>query len=350
MSAADHAVKRERVLELLDGSGADAVALTSSTALSWYLEGARVHTSLLGAPIAAVLVDRECDRVRVFSNEVDRLLDEELGALAGSVAVETVPWHAPLLPDGVGRVRSEESLAAGLRAARAVLLPAERERYRSLCRDAAAALTRELVGAHPEDSETEVAARLAGALVAAGADPVVVMVAGDGRLAHRHPLPTSAPLGRRAMIVVCARRHGLVANLSRWIRFDAEDPAATARSAALRRVEADAFRATRPGVPLSEVLAEIAAAYPRHGFDEHEWTRHHQGGAAGYAGRDPRATPTADDVVRDGQAFAWNPTAAAAKIEDTIVIDGERVEVLTRDGEWPETLVDSVPRPLELIL
>jgi Xaa-Pro aminopeptidase len=349
VSAADHAVKRERVLALLDGR-ADAVFLTSSTAVSWYLEGARVHTSLLGAPVAAVLVDREQDVVRIHSNEVDRLVDEELRGLLGDIVIEAVPWHAPLLPDTGGRARPEESLAAGLRAARAVLLPAERERYRSLCRDAAAAVTRELMRTRPEEAENALAGRLGGALAAIGADPVVVMVAGEGRLAHRHPLPTGAALGRRAMVVVCARRHGLIANLSRWIRFDREDTAAAERTAALQRVEADAFRATRPGATLADVLAEIAAAYPRHGFAKDEWTRHHQGGAAGYAGRDPRATPEARDVVRDGQAFAWNPTAAAAKIEDTILIDGDRVEVLTRDGDWPEVVVDGVPRPVELTL
>lgn len=344
----DHAVKRRRLLALLDEHGGDALALTSSSALSWYLEGARVHTSLLGTPVAAVLVDRERETVHVFGNEVDRLVQEELPP---GLDVRPTPWHAPLLPTSEGRpVRREEELAGPLRAARAVLLPDERARYADLCRETAAILTVVLSAATAAETELDLAARLCAALVRIGADPVVVMVAGASRLAHRHPLPTTAPLGSRAMIVVCTRRHGLIANLSRWIRFGADDARAADRASALRAVEADTFRATRRGATLAEVLAEIAESYPRHGFPADEWTRHHQGGAAGYAGRDPRAAPDTEDRVHDGQAFAWNPTAVGAKIEDTVIVDQGRVEVLTRDGVWPEILVDGVPRPLELAL
>ncbi|ROQ64148.1 Xaa-Pro aminopeptidase [Rathayibacter sp. PhB152] len=355
MSAADHRIKRQRLLALLEEAGGDAIALTSATALSWYLEGARVHTSLLGAPIAAVLVERDRDLVRVFDNELDRLVAEELGGLPG-LALEAVPWHAPLLPPpgsraaGPQTIHREESLAAPLRAARAALLPAERDRYAALCRDAAAVLTRELSDAHPDETERSLAARISGAVVALGADPAVVLVAGAERLGHRHPLPTRQRLGERTMVVLCARRHGLIANLSRWIRFTPEDTRATDRAAALRAVEADVLRATRAGATLRSILAAAAAAYPRHGFATDEWTRHHQGGAAGYAGRDPRATPDTADRVQDGQAFAWNPSAPAAKIEDTVVVDGDRITVLTRDSAWPEIDVDGIPRPLELTL
>ena len=58
------------------------------------------------------------------------------------------------------------------------------------------------------------------ALVERGADAVVLLVAGQGRLPHhRHPLPTVEPLGRLAMVVVCARRQGLIASLTRFVSF-----------------------------------------------------------------------------------------------------------------------------------
>lgn len=344
----DRIVKRQRVLDILDRAGRDAIWLTSATALSWYLEGARVHTSLLGAPIAALRVDRDGDHLRVYSNEAERIIAEELPS---GLDIETVTWHQPLIPDhDAPEVIAEESVAAELRAARAQLLPAERERYRVLGRETAAALTTRLSLARPDETELSLAARVSQALVAIGADPAVVMVAGESRLRHRHPLPTHAPLGSRAMVVVCARRQGLIANVTRWIRFGAADAASVERESAIRAVEADAFRATRAGRPLGDVLAEIAASYPRHGFASDEWTRHHQGGAAGYAGRDPRATPGALDLVQDGQAFAWNPTAPGHKIEDTVLVDGDQITVVTRDGEWPEITVDGIPRPLELSL
>lgn len=340
--------KHRRLVEILDHIDGETLWLTSPTTLSWYLSGARTHTSLLGAPIAAVRVDREGDCVRAFSNEAERLVDEELPP---GISVETVSWHEQLIPENESpQVYREDTLTTQLRAARAQLLPEERARYVALCAETAAVLTAELSRLLPEQSELSVAAQLSGALVEIGADPAVVMVAGESRLHHRHPLPTHAPVGRRAMVVVCARRHGLIANVTRWVRFGAADGASLRNDEAIRAVEADIFRATRVGRSLGDVLGDITEAYPRHGFDAHEWTRHHQGGAAGYSGRDPRATPDAADLVQDGQAFAWNPTAPGHKIEDTVILDGERVTVLTRDGVWPEVVVAGVPRPIELEL
>lgn len=343
---AERDIKRQRLLSVLDASGQDAVWLTSPAALAWYLDGARVHTSLLGPPIAAVRVGRDGELVRAFANEVDRLVAEELPA---GIATEPVHWFDALVP-AEPRAAGEDDLAVELRAARATLLPRERRRFAELGADAAAALTAELSRARPEESERALAARVSAALVACGADPAVIMVAGESRLALRHPLPTEAPLGRRAYVVIGARRHGLIVNATRWIRFDAPTAEERTREAALHAVEATAFRASRPGTALREVLTAIADAYPRHGFAEDEWTRHHQGGVAGYAGRDPRAMPDTTDIIHDGGSFAWNPTAPAQKIEDTVLIDAGQVTVLTRDGAWPETLVDGVPRPLELEL
>ena len=58
MSAPERAEKRRRVLRVLDAHGVDAVLLQSHSAVSWYLDGARVHVSLAGPPAAAVLVHR----------------------------------------------------------------------------------------------------------------------------------------------------------------------------------------------------------------------------------------------------------------------------------------------------
>ena len=54
-SPADRAIKRRRVLDILDASGRDSLLLTTNTALTWYLDGSRVHISLAGDPIAALL-------------------------------------------------------------------------------------------------------------------------------------------------------------------------------------------------------------------------------------------------------------------------------------------------------
>ena len=345
-SGPDRAAKRDRVLDLLDRRGASSLVLRSHTALAWYLDGARTHVSLAGDPVLAAVVSRSGDELRVFANEADRLLGEELGDLSGATVTE-VPWYEALAPAGIAELE-EADVADELRAVRASLLPAELDRYRRLSREVAEALTDAATGARRSDTEREVAARLAGDLVARGIDPLVILVAGRARLGHRHPLPTDASIGDRAMLVVCGRRHGLIANATRWVRWGAS-PAEDAAQRRILDVEAAFLDGTRVGGTIAEAFRAGITAYGPAGFDAEEWRRHHQGGAAGYAGRDPRATAAVADVVRERHAFAWNPTAPGAKVEDTVLVDDGGVEVLTVDPRWPVIDVGGRPRPIELV-
>ncbi len=331
-SAADRHVKQRRLGAVREALDAEALLLTSHEAIAWYLDGVRTHVSLAGPPVAAVRVTAAGDELYVAANEVDRLVAEEL-LDTDAATVIPVPWQAPpaLAAADAGVAVAEGEIAPLLRAARAELLPAETERYRRLGRETAEVLTDVASVLLPSSSERDAAAALSGALVARGIDPLVVLVAGRGRLAHRHPLPTSAPLGPRAMLVVCGRRHGLIANATRWVGDAGPD------DERILDVEAAYFAATVPGARLDEVFAAGCAAYGAAGFDADEWRRHHQGGAAGYAGRDPRATAETVDVVSAAHAFAWNPSVPGAKVEDTVLATASGIEVLTVDERWPTT-------------
>jgi len=344
---ADRAAKRRRLLGVLDAESADELVLTSHGAIAWYLGGTRTHTSLAGDPLLAVVVGRTRDTVVLFSNERARLEAEELPA---DVIVVEVPWHDPLsdaLPSGP-LVVHEADVAQRLRAARAALLPAELDAYRALGRECAEVVSLVLREARADDSERDIAAVLGAGLIARGIDPLVLLVAGRDRLGHRHPLPTDGVLGDRAMVVVCGRRHGLIANLTRWVRFGPARPDEADAERRIRAVEAAFFAGTVAGATLGEAFDTGIAGYAAHGFDPDEWRHHHQGGAAGYNGRDPRATPGATDVIRLGQAFAWNPTAPGAKIEDTVLLTADGIEVLTADATWPTITVGGLRRPIEL--
>ena len=345
-SVVDRAVKRRRVLDVLDRRGVESIVLRSHTAVAWYLDGVRTHVSLAGDPVAAVVVRRDGDELLVFDNEADRLAAEELGPSL-DLGVTRVPWHDVLVPADAADL-DEADAAPDLRAARASLLPGELARYRALCREVAEVLTDAATAARPDDAERDVAARLAAELVARGIDPLVTLVAGRSRLAHRHPLPTAAPIGDRAMLVVCGRRHGLIANATRWMRWGASAVDADAGRRILE-VEAAFLDGTRVGATIGAAFEAGIAAYGAAGFDVDEWRRHHQGGAAGYAGRDPRATAAVGDLVQARHAFAWNPTAPGAKVEDTVLVGAPGVEVLTVDPRWPTTDLAGRPRPIELV-
>ncbi|MBV1777719.1 M24 family metallopeptidase [Paeniglutamicibacter sp. ABSL32-1] len=348
------AEKHRRVHSILEARGADALVLDSPAALGWFLAGTRSHVSLAGAPVAQVLVHRHGAALVVFENEADRLVAEEVPP---GLEILSVPWHASLSEYGARaakehgfvQVLAEDAVALELRAARAALLDVEQERYRRLSADTARALTDVLLTATPHDSEREIAARLAARIVGDGSDPLVVLVAGEQRLGFRHPLPTGSPVGNRMMAVLCARRAGLIANVTRWVSFTPSTARQRGDEEAILAVEADILAATRPGISLESLLAVIQQAYPRHGFAADEWTRHHQGGPTGYAGRDPRLVPGVEDVIVAGQAFAWNPSAPGVKVEDTMLLVENGLEVLSIDERWPTVNVAGRPRPAVLV-
>ncbi|MGA7205417.1 MAG: M24 family metallopeptidase [Specibacter sp.] len=345
--AADRALKRARVLEILARAGRDSVLLTSHAALGWYLDGSRVGISMAGDPIAAVLVTGSGDHLVTFNNEAPRLAAEEIPA---GVTVHEVPWHGSLTDIsawfGPGATpASEAELAVELRLVRRSLLPGELHRYELLCGQAAALLTDVLSFATPQTTERGLAAALAERTVALGAEPLVLLVSGASRVRHRHPLPTGATLGRRAMAVVCARRDGMIANATRWVRFDAGTPGELDAEARLAAAEADIFAATVPGAAVCDIMAEIRMAYDRHGFGPDEWRLHHQGGPAGYAGRDPRATDAVKDTATVNQPFTWNPSGPGVKIEDTVLLGAAGIRPLTVDSRWPATPVNGILRP-----
>ncbi len=347
-SVDDQAIKRDRLLKIIADQGAQRLLLTSQPALGWYLEGARVHVSLAAPPIVAVRVSAEGDEVILTGNESERLRAEELPA---GIAVRELDWA--VAPGGVDPgpgTLVEDQVADQLRAARAPLLPGELGRFRELGRDAARLMTEVLSASTPDASERALAASLTGRIAEAGAEPLVALIGGATRSSYRHPLPTDEPVGRRFLAVICARRHGLVINVSRWVRFGPATDAERSADERILAVEAEFLAATVPGATLGDAFRAGCAGYAEHGFAADEWTRHHQGGIAGYNGRDPRGVVGATDRIVADQAFAWNPTAPGCKVEDTLLRTDQGFEVLTTDPDWPTTDVAGLPRPAVLPL
>ena len=360
----EHSLKHAQLISILEQYGVDGVLLSTPATIAWYLAGARTHVSLAGPPIARVLVHRNGCEIATSISEAARLGAEELSA-APEAALHVLDWHASLddlqswYPQAAGlKIASEAELEPELQKVRSVLNEAEVDRYRTLCQDTAAIFTDVLATATREETEFELAARLSAAAIAQGGEVLVALVSGESRGLYRHPVPTHAPLGRRAMAVLCVRRHGLIANVTRWVRFGAPLPGELEAEAGILAVEADIIAAFTPGKELKDVLPALVQAYPDHGFDEQEWTRHHQGGIAGYNGRDPRLSPTSAAPVQLGQSFAFNPTAVrdglAYKVEDTLLLTGSAdapvVEVLSIDPRWPSTTVNGLVRPAVLQL
>jgi len=341
----------------LDSEGLEAVWFARPNSFAWLTGGGNNIVDRAGdIGIAAVGYDGD-ERIVVSNNiEGQRLIDEEVG----DVAVETVQWyedgvadaileHTPTPAaadfdvDGLGHVDAREL--------RQPLTDDQIDQYRSLAADATAAFESVLREADSSDTEREVTARIHGALEDEGIWAPVALVGGGERApAYRHYTSTDTELGDYALASITAMRDGLFLSTSRTIAFDAPEWLES-RTEDAARVEASAVAATqrvgRDGGTAGDVFAAIQDAYAELGW-EGEWQNHHQGGAAGFAGREWIATPTHDAPVHLPMAYSWNPTVQGAKSEDTQLVTDDGVETLSVTGDWPTIDVSAVDDDLTL--
>jgi Xaa-Pro aminopeptidase len=332
--------------------GARAVRLRGSDWFAWVTAGgsnAVLLTAETGVAEVLVTVDEAC--VLTDDIEIERLRNEEVPP---GFTFHAAPWDQIEMRESYVRSladddavlsdrpqHGEQALPASLRARRLVLGPAEQQRYRVLGREAAEAMSEVLRRARPEWTEFELAGAGAEALWRRGIEPALVLTAGAARLPrYRHATPSDQPLGDRAMMVFCARRHGLFANLTRFVSFG---PAPAAQND-LMTVEATGLAAIKPGGSLSAVYHALAQAYV-HADRGDAMREHHQGGITGYAAREIVATATTATELQEGMAFAFNPSFQGVKIEDTFLLGPDGLENLTVDPSWPTSTVQGRERP-----
>jgi antitoxin VapB len=332
-------------LDQLAGVAAEAavgtLVLRDPATLAWLLE-ARVHVPLTldtACLDAVVDVTGERPRLTIVTNAIEapRLQDTELADLPAEWSV--APWWEPRdgrLPAGsdVGgdrAVGATVDVSSQVVALRRSLSARQRRLLAEVGHDAASAATRVARRLTPDVTEYAAAGLLAEELMADGMDPIVLMVGGGDRGGrHRHPLPTAAAVGRRAMLVCCARRHGLVASVTRIVSFDpltAEQADAYRR---LLRVEQAFLDTTRPGTRLGDAFAAGVAAYEPNGFEADEWHRHHQGGLSGFQPREFPAHHRSDITLDEGMVVAWNPSAATSLSTSTTATTPSRTTTRSR--------------------
>jgi Xaa-Pro dipeptidase len=331
-------IRDEKLRDLMQERGLGALLLRRPANFAWYTGGADNRVDR-GDPlgVASVLLTPESSYILTDNIEAPRMRAEQ----ALGMEVVEHPWHrgpGALLEELVGSspigadFPSEigPDVSTEVAPLRSVLDAEALESYRRLGADAVLAVSETSASLAPDTDEIEAAAELAAACRRRGMFSPVLLAASGERLArYRHPIPRGGPLGDRAMLVVCAERGGLFANLTRIVDFQEPDPETTRRQEAcaeiLRRMREEA---TRPGRTLADAFEECRRFYAEAGFPD-GWRDHHQGGTTGYASREVVATPDARQEIRTGQAFAWNPSLEGAKAEETFVLGENGPEVLT---------------------
>ncbi|RHY49727.1 hypothetical protein DYB38_009600 [Aphanomyces astaci] len=306
---ADFVLKVEQVYEpkrgLLVKLNADAGVLSLAHNFAWITGGGRNHI-FQATEVGSIYID--ATRVVLITNNIEghRLQLEELSGLDLEVLRHSqlfVQAVATSIANGSSvQFDTDGSFDNALAPLRQALTPLDIRRFRQLGHDCSSILSHvSRTHVRPGLTEWAIGAAISQACVGRGIDVVVLLVAADDRVdAIRHPLPTTNVLRHKAMLVLCGGRGGLIASLTRMVYFSQDT-----------RIPDD-LRKRHDAVTFVDAAALAATAAP--------------------------LATSGDDGIAPNQAFAWNPSIAGTKSEDTVLLveGGGRIEVLTADGDWPQ--------------
>ncbi|MEW6303634.1 MAG: M24 family metallopeptidase [Verrucomicrobiota bacterium] len=339
--------KLVQVRSLLKAERASAALIGLQPNFSWLACGGEAHIplnsdrsfgQLLVTPKEFIVFANRIEMPRLQAEVVKGLgakplLYEWHDATGALAALESVAEPAKVISDcGDWGTRARPELFGPLRYS---LQPAEVKRYRALGKAAEEALNETCRAIKPGQSEYNLIGQLADASWQRNLTPIVLLVATDERIHRfRHPLPTAKKLKRHAMLVLCARQHGLIVALTRLVHFGKLPGDLRRKHDAICAVDTAFHLNTRVGTPVREVFRRGVAAYAEQGFAD-EWQLHHQGGPCGYQGRDYLGSHTAPGVVVENQPYAWNPSITGTKSEDTILATSKGPIVITAARNWP---------------
>ena len=229
--------KIERLVRVCSEQALGGLLINSQPNFSWLTAGGTNGVNLsTEAGVATLLVLRDGRRFVLASRiEIARMMTEELAGqgyepvefgweeekanpvLLAELARTLMSDQSPLGSD-VFLGQETRFLEGAIARARYKLTAPEIDRFKALGKDAGTVIGEVAQSVSPGLSEREVARRVNNALAAIGANSVVTLVAADERLGRfRHPVPTDQRWQKVLMIVVCARRRGLIASLTRIV-------------------------------------------------------------------------------------------------------------------------------------
>ena len=349
--------KHQRIINLLEAHDLDGLLLKQVANFAWATDGAASYINTASSyGTGTLLVTRDARHLITNTIEAPHYEHEEKLLEAGwelhvdpwYVASDTVEKLVKGLKLGADHAYpGARDLTTSLAITRSYLDKKEQEKFRALSRLCAQAMEEAVHATQPGMTEYHIAGILSQATLKREVQPIVNLVASDERIFKiRHPLPTGKVLDAYAMLVLCGRQNGLVCSVTRLVHFGTLPDELKQKSKAVAAIDATMIAATRPGVKAADIFKATKTAYANNGYPD-EYKLLHQGGAAGYTPREYFISPELDIAVQAGQVFAWNPSIAGCKSEDTILIGEKENEILTATEGWPMIPISVDGRILE---
>jgi len=339
--------KLAKLRNLMKEKGLDAIMLSSQASYSWLSDGGRGHVAMASESSVGSLFVTPDDVTLITTNiEVGRLMEEEMPNL--DCKVKEHFWYDNAEKDKIvselckgKKVGSDThidgavSVASAVAEMRYILTDTEVAHYKELGKECGEAIGKVCKAMKPGLSEFEIAGIMASELYGREITPIVLLIAVDDRIErYRHPLPTGKRINKYGMIVICGRKYGLIASVTRLFHFGKLSDELRRKHDAVVEIDTVFISESRPGAVIGDIFAKAQQMYADKGFPG-EWQFHHQGGPAGYAARDYVATPGNTGKVLKPQALAWNPSIKGTKSEDTIITTDGKPEIITTSPDFP---------------
>ena len=352
------AKKTERLQKVLAENKFGGVLINSQHNFAWLTSGKSNGINLSAENGACFIFIRGDGKKFVLANNIEmpRILTEEISAddfepvefawqeekASGDLIIkkaEALLENDQILVSDLFLSKEIQGIENLISPCRYDLTEIERARYRKLGKDAGAAIGNVIKSVNAGDTETEIASKVKTELAKFNINPVVNLVGADERIEKfRHPIPTKNIWKKTLLIAVCAKREGLIANLSRLVGIGKIPSELKHKTEAAAYVFAKLLSETRFGITGAELYKIASDAYAKKNFAD-EINHHHQGGATGYKTRDWVIHPASTERVFQNQAFAWNPSITGTKAEETCLVLNDKVETLTETPDFPQISV-----------
>jgi Xaa-Pro dipeptidase len=338
-----------KVRNMLEQNGKEALLLTKHPNFSWITAGGKNFVAnCFDAGAVSILITKNGQYAICNVIEEPRIIEEEKLPELG-FTLHVYKWQENRLEEYVKKhVGSMENVISDMPCGSAQVSPEliaplrlqfttnEIARYCHLGDVMSQALEEYLVTVEPGMTEYEIAGGISNALWKHNIEQVMHLVSVDERALHyRHALPTEKKLRHNLLVSINGRYKGLITTVSRMVYFGKPDPAFVAQYRDCCEMESLTMSKAKVGADEIDMYNTMYKAYIDKGYPT-MFDKHGQGGCQGYWPREYMITPTNHNIIKENQAYCFNPVVDGTKTEDSFIVTKEGLISITRPISFPK--------------
>lgn len=338
----------EKVQSWMEQNGYDILILSRRDNYTWITQGGKNHVLTIDQiGVASYLIEKDNIYLLADSSDLERVFNEE-NSLEGKPIL--IPWYESkdkfLKQYLMGKkaasdtgVWNTSNVQEQLIDMRMELSSIEIDKYKIVGQECAQIVESVCKEAKPSDTEESIACKVKCKCMEMGISSDCVLVGSDERiLDYRHPMPTKKRIEKSLMVVLGGEKYGLNVSITRMVYFCEIPEEIKTRYTKVQSIFATMQLMMKDGMTYDTYFEKVKSLYGKEGYPD-EWKMHHQGGPTGYACREFVVLPHSSKIIKNNQAYAWNPTIKGTKCEETTYLFEGGIETFTRTKEWPSRMI-----------